>query len=416
LIKDKRKPNLLIVGDYKRKDHLDLFLKSRDDFNFYFIEYASDKEVDTHHHLEYGQVLYWKDFAHSFDLLDKIRPVKVLFFFIESYYHIVLNLTCKATGIPSYHIDHGIRDINVNVRLAPYYKARRGASHLYRNLTKFKQLKHRLQTRLFLVRSLKRLPAEYAGFAKMYMQIRRRNTYYDTYKVINSPLRIADAYISFSPKTFETHKIVDALPENTINYFIGIPTFDSLANILADATTGKAIIFIDQGFVDEGTLGWDISKYRTLVTSLSTVCSNHGYKIFVKPHPKQVKGTSKFWEQIHNATLIDNKELVVILPSIRLIIGFYSTYLLPLIALPFTTVATLENHPIGKIDVSKSFIEAGVAHPIYDLEELNSILTNVEELHQKQLPNKAKFTEEWMYKFDGKAGERLRDILLSDEL
>ncbi|GAA4442034.1 hypothetical protein GCM10023188_41250 [Pontibacter saemangeumensis] len=89
---------------------------------------------------------------------------------------------------------------------------------------------------------------------------------------------------------------------------------------------------------------------------------------------------------------------------------------MPFAAFAHTTVVTYEDHPAGNFLVSKPFTEAGVAQPIYDLEELHSILQNLKALHQKQLPHKAKFTEEWMYKFDGKAGERLRDILLSDAL
>ncbi|MDX5481750.1 MAG: hypothetical protein LPK07_08710, partial [Hymenobacteraceae bacterium] len=125
------------------------------------------------------------------------------------------------------------------------------------------------------------------------------------------------------------------------------------------------------------------------------------------------------WKEQQASTTVESindEQLLSLAPTVPIVLGFYSTYLMPFAALPHTTLITYENHPAGRLNVSKSFIDAGVAHPIYDLEELHEVLPRIEEIHRKQLPNKAKFTEDWLYKFDGKSGERLRDILLSDDL
>ncbi|MDX5423409.1 MAG: hypothetical protein LPK14_14225, partial [Hymenobacteraceae bacterium] len=157
-------------------------------------------------------------------------------------------------------------------------------------------------------------------------------------------------------------------------------------------------------------------NYKQCLLQISKIVASHGYHLYVKPHPTQESFYKEYLVDHVAASIIDFDELHEKLAGNNIVIGFFSTLLLPLTALPHTTVLTLENHPAGRLNVSKSFIDAGVAHPIYDLEELHEVLPRIEEIHRKQLPNKAKFTEDWLYKFDWKSGERLRDILLSDDL
>ncbi|GAB3530533.1 hypothetical protein GCM10027443_11350 [Pontibacter brevis] len=410
------KANLLVVGDYNRKDFLELFRSCRQDFNFYFLEYASKKEVADEAYKVYGKAIFWGDFKNVNELLLHIQPQKVVFFFIESYFHVILNLACKERGIFTYLMDHGIRDLYIHLRFEQHLiKQTYNVSPLH-HFKKITQFKARLKARLFLRNSVKELSPTHAAFFRDFYNTRRSSSFMTTFNKISSPLRVADAYISFGPKTFEAHQHFDHLPKDKPVHFIGLPNYDHLAGLEPANTIKSQIIFIDQGLGNWRFFNWNATNYRQFVTAFAGICATHGYQLLTKLHPAQPEADAKFWASFTNVKLIDNNELLLQLPHSRLIMGFYSTYLLPLMVLPFTTVVTLENHPMGRIDVSKSFVDAGVAHPVYDLEELHSILPNIGALHQKQLPNKAKFTEEWMYKFDGRAGERLRNILLSDKL
>src|SRR5690606_6600082 len=75
-----------------------------------FIEFTSSSELNNNLFENYGKNIFWKDYYNAFDLLNKIRPNKVVFFFIESYNHVALNVACKELGIPTYHLEHGIRN------------------------------------------------------------------------------------------------------------------------------------------------------------------------------------------------------------------------------------------------------------------------------------------------------------------
>ncbi|WP_147294149.1 polysialyltransferase family glycosyltransferase [Pontibacter diazotrophicus] len=409
-------PNILIVGYYNRKDYLDLFKGCLGYCKFYFIDYASKKEISNDFYKTYGEAVFWGDFKNATELLLHVKPHKVVFFFIESYYHVLMNLACQEHGIPTYLIDHGIRDININIRFETHLITQASTTSPSSYIKKLLQFKERLKARYFLRNSVNALSKANSDFFWIFYRIRKNNGVIATLNKIASPLRVANAYISFSPKVYEVHKLHDHLPNDKRVHYIGIPSFDHLAGQKPAFVKKPQIVFLDQGLAVRRFFNWNKENYRQFLEAFANICTNAGYQLLVKLHPIQPHTDVQLWNSFQNVKVIDNEELTLQLPYTQLIIGFFSTYLLPLMALPFTTVLTLENHPIGKINVSKSFIEAGVAHPIYNLEELHGILQDVEALHQKQLPNKAKFTEEWMYKFDGKAGERLRDILLSDDL
>ncbi|WP_439880213.1 polysialyltransferase family glycosyltransferase [Pontibacter sp. MBLB2868] len=400
--------NILVVGNYNREDFVNLFIACNSYCKLYFLEFSSQKEINNKYHSLFGKAIFWGDYKDAFELIDKTKPSKIVFFFIESYHHVALRLACKVRNLETFLIDHGLRDLNINIRLEPFLLPQKESIYniYYKRATQFYS---RFRARLFIINTTKLLPGEEADFFRAFVKIRRRKSFWETYKIIPSPLRTADSYIAFSPKTYEVHRILDYLPADQQVHFIGIPIFDHLSS-LEPVVLEKNILFIDQGLAERGIFGWTQAKYDQFIKQLVTIAAKYGFNLHLKPHPRQIPPSH------NNIRLVNDEDMLHLIPKTPIVLGFASTYLLPLIAQQHTTVITLENHPIGKLNVSKSFIDVGVAHPVYDLEELHTLLPNIDELHQKQLPNKAKFTEEWMYKFDGKAGERLRDILLSDEV
>ncbi|WP_196265979.1 glycosyltransferase family 52 [Pontibacter rufus] len=412
------KSNILIVGDYNRKDYLDLFKACRNDFNFYFLEYAFPKEVTSDYYLTYGKAIFWGDFSDAYTLLDEISPKKVIFFYIEAYNHVALNLACKEKDIPTFHMEHGLRadyvpgsDPAIRQPPAPGYGKR------FQKLFHFAaSLKARIRNRLFLLNSIKKFSPEDAAFVKHFISIRRTHTFAATARKITSPKRQARFHISFSPNIFAVHQHNDILPPDQKVYFTGVPYFDHLAHVKATPTTSRAILLIDQPLAEHGLLKWDKKYKADFVHILTRICRQYNYKLYVKPHPRQDLEIWRQAQQLSLCYMIDDKQLGELTPTIPLVLGFYSTYLMPFASFKHTTLITYENHPAGGFLVSRPFVEAGVAHPIYDLQELHAILPDIAQLHQQQLPNKIKFTEAWMYKFDGKSGERLREILLRNDL
>ncbi|WP_242927775.1 alpha-2,8-polysialyltransferase family protein [Pontibacter vulgaris] len=409
------KPNLLIVGEFNRKDYIDLFKASQHYFNFYFLEYISPKEVKSNYYQNYGQAIFWGDFKSANDLLHITRPDKVIFLCIESYNHVALNLACKNANIPTYLLEHGLRAdyiLGFDPKISPPLHQTTAKKLRYYGLV-FQTILARIKNRLFLLNTIKVLPPADAAFVKQFVKVRKHYNCLETFRRIKSDKRLADIYISFTPQIFKVHQAHNSLPPDQRVIHIGVPYFDHLINIKPKAIE-KAILLIDQPLAEHGLLKWDQKYKETFIAQFTTICKSHHFKLYIKPHPKQDESLWLKAQQNSLCELIDDDKLTKLAPSIPVITGFYSTYLMPFAAFNYTTLLTLENHPAGRLDVSKSFTDAGVAYPVYDLEELHNLLPNIEQLHAQQLTNKAKFTKDWMYKFDGKSGERLRDILLND--
>lgn len=402
------KANLLVVGDYSRRDFLDMFKSCCQDFDLYFIEHASAKEVMSLYYKEYGQALFWKDFTHAFDLLDKIKPIKVLFFFIEAYNHVALNVACKERGITTCVLDHGVRDININVTYQATQPLVTGRMFHSKRISLFERLK----TRLFFVRTVRKVSPNYRAFLKLFYKTRGKYNFYETSQLLQSPLRKPDVYLSFSTGVFEAHKKLDLLEPQQKVYFFGIPYFDELSKLKVGAVKAKNILFIDQAFVKQQLLGWDNPYKCRFITELLAICSQQGYKLLVKTHPLEDK---TIWHEFAgpHLQLVDTDFHGAILNS-RVVIGFYSTLLLGLAALPHTLLITFEGHPVGNLSLSSFITDQKVGTAIYDLTELQDLLHNTELLHQQQVVQKERFIEKWLYKFDGRASERLRNLLLQE--
>ncbi|MFT2010070.1 polysialyltransferase family glycosyltransferase [Pontibacter sp. 13R65] len=408
------KQTLLLVYNFNRSDFLSYFRVCKADFIFFFAEFASPDEVFNRQFAEYGQAIFWGNFKNAFDLLEKIKPDKVLFLYIESYFHMALNIACKVKGIPTFLLDHGIQDSHVHKILKAFTSPQKRIPKNQLLFTKLKQIPARIKARQYLINTINILPPKPSKALRIYCSYRKKEHYISVLKKLEKQIYYPDAYISISPVVASAQKKLLGFSFSRTHYF-GIPTFDHLVNLSASHTPAKNLIFIDQGLATAGFLGWTSAIFESFTQSFAAICLEHGYRVFVKKHPRQ---PNKDWGRLaeeKKVIVIDDDTLANLLPTTKIIVGFFSTYLLPLIAMEHTTVLTLENHPVGNLNVSKSFIEAGVAQPVYNLQELEWALEHINMLHQQQMFNKAKFTREWLYKFDGKSGERLREILLQEK-
>jgi len=405
-----KKTNLLIVGDYNRRDFVDLFKACRNDFHFYFLEYASLKEVTANHYLAYGEAIFWKDYSDAYTLLAKVAPQKVVFFFIETYNHVALNVACKQKGITSCLLDHGIRDINLNLAYEATQKVKLQRVKLFNSKV---PLLDRIKTRLFFIRSVKKSSLEHKRFLKDFYNIRSRNTYFKTSQILQHSLRKPDVYLAFSVGVYKAHQKLDALAANQKIYYFGIPYFDEFSQIRHIKPKSKHLLFIDQAFVSQHLLGWIENNKRDFIKKLLAVCSSHDYKLIVKIHPLE---NPSIWREFEGKALeivVDNFHAVV--STCEIIIGFYSTLLLGLAALPHTTILTYEGHPAGnKFFLSRFLVAEGVGSSFVDMEELGGLLTIIKQIQLLQQEKKKEFIKEWLYRFDGRSGERLRDLLLQE--
>lgn len=388
---------------------------SKDHCNLYFLFFASPNEEQSQLYKTYGQAIYWKDFESAQQLIKSIIPDKVVFLYIESYNHVVLNLACKEAGIPTYLLEHGLRAdyvVGFDPSISPAPKRSLVSSVLW-YIQLIRDFTPRLKSRKFLNNSLKQLQIENHSFAEEFIKVRKHHNYLQTSKKVAYYKRTPETYISFSPQIFKIHQKEERFKNNKQVYFIGIPYFDHLANI-SEKKPIKSILFFDQPLAEHNLLGWTKDFKESFSQNLATTCNDLGYELLVKLHPTQ---SSLTWQQLakqYRIKLVSDEDIMHLTPHLRLVVGFYSTYLLPFAALKHITVVTYENHPAGNFMLSKALTKSGVANVIYNLQELKSIVGDLSMIHHKQLNYKANFIADWLYKFDGQSGKRLKEILTSE--
>jgi len=409
------KTNVLVVGDFNRSDFLFVAKQLYKEANFYFIEYLNEKSLQNTECLKYGEVLYWKDFNDAYELINKIRPVKVIFYFIESYNHVALNVACKVNNIPTYHLEHGLR-----FSLSYYKSINKSKLVQAKSISRFKRLSgitevfDKYRNRRFFQHTARKSPSKERLFLAEYYNIRSKNGIFDTFQQLKSNLRLPDSYISFSPLIFNYHKELEDLPDNYPVEFIGIPQFDAFYKWEQVSVSGEHILFIDQPLHEQQLYGWSRAGKEFFLKTLAHQILLLKKKLYIKPHPLNDLELYNELLTSGDVKLVAN-DWEVVVTDINAVLGFSSTLLLPFMAMDHISCFTLEMHPEQmELPYSQFLLESGACNVIYSFEELALRLKEWRRWHIKQKEAKKSFIENYMYKFDGKSSVRLKNILLGE--
>src|SRR5688572_9938310 len=100
---------IIVVGDYSREDYCLVGKILKDVFEIIFFEYLSETEVSNDAYKKWGRAIFWNEYNCTVEMIEEIKPAFVLFYFIESFNHVALNVACKFRGVKTFHIEHGIR-------------------------------------------------------------------------------------------------------------------------------------------------------------------------------------------------------------------------------------------------------------------------------------------------------------------
>lgn len=405
------KQSLIIVGDFNRSDFLYVAKILKDNYNIYFLEYTLKLEIERDEYKQYGEAIFWSDFNSAQDLINKIKPAKVLFYFIETFNHVAVNVACKVAGIKTYHIEHGIRSHDF-LKIDFSIPALSLKDKLKNYAAIIGTFRTRLKGRQFFKNTVKNLPTEHADFLTHYFKIRKKESIAKTFELVKSEYRLADMYISFSPKIFDFHILNDHLPATYPVKFIGCPSFDYLAELKVENPGNETILFIDSGFETQLLFGWNEDNKKVFLQYLLDFAESTGKKLLIKIHPY---GNVALYEEIisnRNASIITNAQFVDGIKSSTIIIGFYSTLLMPLMAMKHTVCFSLEMHPAPIAKPLSGFLtKTGASLQIKSWEEMYKAYKNIDVVYQQQLIAKDAFIQNWLYQFDGKSSERFIQAL-----
>ncbi|MCC7402044.1 MAG: hypothetical protein IT214_11225 [Chitinophagaceae bacterium] len=408
---------ILFCGiDFNRKDLLNALAPVKNKAQCFFLENFQKLNTGNSHLSSIGRQIYWADYNDAFDLLDQVKPDKVVFLLIDNYYHFALLKTAKLRKIPVIYLDHGIRYEEENENLKQLEDSRR--------LTWAAKLKKTYPgvclsflKNLFFRNTLQKLSrADRKLMAKMFFK-RGRITHSEFMKQMGY-MFVPDEFIMYSPATFRFHKKIFRLDENktatTRVQFIGIPSIDRFSNChFVPDSKRKVLLFIDQPLYEQNLLGWTLPLKRKFFDDLLCIVKAHDFKLYIKPHP---------WNSSENYLMLNSESDVIIINgdldkefienNVLFVGSFNSTLVLPFCAMDQVITFCMENHPIAILPaISEGITKYKVAAKIRSTDELKAMFSNRENILISKRENIPLFIKDVLYLFDGRSGERMVNVL-----
>lgn len=415
-------PTLLVVASANETHRLSPFLPLRDTHRI-LILHDRLEPLKSDAHKAFGQVVFWQDYPTAQALLEQTQPKKIIWYLIESYIDMALRVAAQQAQVPCLHLEHGLRQAELSRQILaanPHLSAPPPSfvSRL-RGFSLGRLNRRRWQGR-FLKGTLRGLASEPRGFLHQYLEVRRQNGIAETFRLVKSNQRAADAYISFSPKIFEYHQQIDHLAPGHPVHFIGNPGFDAYRLPPQGAPVPNAelwavapVVLIDQPLAKGGFFGWNRESRTAALQATANAVTHTGRTFYLKPHPGEDPAV---WQHLANTQIVKTDEaLADITASAAVVLGYWSTLLMPLAAQPATVTYCLEQHPKPPGFSPGGFlIQEGVAEALETDADLAHRLTSPSALaaaNTRQNTHKEEFLRQWLFALDGNATQRLCQVL-----
>jgi hypothetical protein len=400
------KPRILLLFPPQRVDLYD-FLEN-DLLNDYFIlnfEHTDDKKNSLIASFIKGEY-YWSDYLTPASLIKEISPDKIVFGEIFDIKQIALCVYANLSGIKTLFLDHGASgDLEGYIET---HKKLKG----FIFYEKFKKLPKNffsiIRNRIFYYSTLFQKPNE-NSFKYFILPIYKLiySSFYALHELQFSE-RIPSIGILFSKSNLKQLNYIYPFVPKQIK-FTGIPYFDDL--YLNRVIEKNYLVFIDTPFYEAGFYGWDDVHHKNVALKLNAFAISKSIDIHIKLHPRS---DLKLWinynlserikiHQIGNFTEMYN--------SAKLIIGFPSSVIIGLVCAKKNIVLVGWN-PIPDIrgaDISK----LNLCHSSLYIDELDTHLDYwiKNNLCIKNEAAYYNFIAEYNYPFDGKASERIVNII-----
>ena len=405
----------IIIVDYSRKDILAFFDKVSKEHQIYFLYYNSENNEQIKYHSKFGNSIFWNNFKDSYSLIEKIRPNKVLFFSLETFNQIALNIACKSKGIKTTHIDHGVLYPSLEkLILHERYQQNKSLKNILRKniiVTYFSLLKNSF----YLWTLLKSNKKDIKLLFKFY-KVRSNNNLYDTFEKIKDKRLVPSNYIFFNEINHSFYEQIHHYIIPILNYeIIGFPCFDKLKFSYPAPLDSKLILYIDQPFAEYNHFGWTTEYLFKIMDQINTkILEPQKKKLLVKCHPiSNISNWNKIHKKYKNIELINDQEMISYLPSISSVIGYASSLLLPFTAQKNIVCFCMEIHPKINFNYAHDFLVDKIVEKVINIDELALKMQNHTHYLEIQLKHKTSFCKKWLYQLDGKSQQRLDNILIS---
>ncbi|TNE54223.1 MAG: hypothetical protein EP338_08650 [Bacteroidetes bacterium] len=400
------KPRVLLVWGYHRKGWIEPFEKLKEHIEFVYLFHLEKPANEVN--LSDCKTYYWLDYKSPYQLLDAIRPQRVVFMGIDRVNSIALNMACKHRKIKSFQLQHGLmysfqRYVEDNNRqIATFEKNGENGNDPLSKEQKWKLM-------FFLLRTVRwDFPAALPFFFKFLWNKRKYGPQFQRFvKSLNSRFLIPYKYLVFTRSNGELFVERNGAREDDF-LEIGNPFLDDFFGKKIEKA-GSYYLLIDEPIAYNKEHDFDRIFTRDQVINfqkkLNDFALKKGKKLIVKLHPYSFG--NDFYFQHENIEYLEEANIPELINGAEGVFGTSSTLLIP---------AVFNNRCVQFKIWDLSDFEADCARwgltQQVDFEHFSPEDICFEDIEKKE-ENLQKMIQKYMYRIDGKATERLKEALLN---
>jgi Alpha-2,8-polysialyltransferase (POLYST) len=398
-----------------RADILKTFASVAEKAQCFFLENFTKDDISNPYVFSIGKVIFWSEYRDAFQLLERIKPDKLIFVLLDNYYHLALFTAAKKKGIPVSYVDHGIR-FEEEIKNAEQFEAPLHSGFRARIKKMYPLVAISFMRNSFFRNTSRQIDKHERRKLRILFFSRGQQAYASFMKAFGSQV-IPDHFILYSPETWKFYKKFFSVPDNAnikITY-TGIPSLDLFSGYnFSDWGNRKSVLFIDQPLHEQKVLGWTkIKKYEFFIQLAERIMQS-GYGLIIKPHPWNEDIYARLQTEHGVQVLRDGMEKYILESSVAFIGSFNSTLLLPFCAMDDVVTFCMENHPLSlNPPLSAGITKYKTAVEIKNMEQLSHLLDEgYFNLAQKRnhIPH---FINEALFAFDGRSSQRMEMAILS---
>lgn len=394
------KRKILVNWNYTRKDYLEPFYKMMDSCEFVFILTKSKplNEVSIPF-----RIIYWGDYSSAYDLLNDVKPDKVVFPGLESYYEIALNIASKNRGITTYFLQHGGPMQNLDF----YKEAFKNSINEFELKNQKQSFLNKMHATFFYFKAIKVKNILSLHYIVWYYLARRfSSNYMKILEGLQFELRKPDFYIECTIHNAAWVKQRDNVNDNRI-LPIGVMSLDAyFATSNSNVTSNENIyLLIDSPVELISSLNITEEEHYNFYKKLNDLALSENCKLYIKLHPKKYAAAN----MPNHPNIIYLKDTAIIseIKSAKSCFCFYSTLAMPAIYFTDCTMVKLDEDS----SVQDEWQKLGVVNTIdFHSFSKHNFKSNDEKINNENLE---KFVSLFLYKTDGKTVDRLKEILVS---
>ena len=389
---DKSRLRVLLCWGYHRAGWIEPFERLRDRFEVSYLFYRTAEEEEAC--LTDAPRYYWKQFASGQNVLDTVKPDRIVFMALDGAWSIALNAAARRRQIPTLIVQHGHLESESDAQRVGTVSALAEGSPLPAL---------RFAARSFGLRNAADLPR-----LVRFMSDARRHSARAAMPRHRFRARMPDRYVALSPESAGAIQRLDGANESQIAC-IGIPEFDELFRSVSPAAPENgSVLLLDSPNAENR---WNVTTMTVerkigLLKELHAAASAWGSTLRVKLHP-ETYGAEWLPHLKHGAYLRD-ADLVREFKEASVCIGFDSTLMIPAVWLRPTIL--LRHRPSRIADLA---CETGAAVVLTRGQEVQrDQLRSASQHYARSGVQRGDYIARLAFRSDGRAVDRLAEALV----